>query len=130
MSESKNDRLRRLFEENDLIAEDTMKLKMGGKQIPIILRTGIDKIQAKQKIKVSYDILYHSDDLKRCVIKATGIKGNQSIETFGEVNEKNCKSDYPILICEKRAMARAVLKLAGFYELGVYSEGEMDGLDR
>lgn len=124
MSESKNDRLRRLFEENDLIAEDTMKLKMGGKQIPIILRTGIDKIQAKQGINVRMELAYVSDDLKRCVIKAVGNIDNKQVETFGEANERNCKINYAINLAEKRALSRIILKLAGFYELGVYGEDE------
>lgn len=125
MSEGKIERLKRLFEDNDLLPEDVMKLELGGKKIPIILRTGIDKIQARNGIDVTYELLYHSPELKTAIMKATGTKGERKIETFAEVSPSNCKSPYPIMICEKRAMSRAVLKLAGFYELGAFGEGEI-----
>lgn len=125
-TETNIERLGRLFHENNLIEEDAMKMKLGGKNIPIILRSGIEKIQAKQDIKVTMDIVYLSEDLKRCVIKAVGQMGDKYIETFGESNERNCKMDYAVNMAEKRSLSRIVLKLAGFYELGVYGEDEIE----
>ena len=39
---------------------------------------------------------------------------------------KNNRNAYPIAMAEKRALSRVVLKMAGFYELGVYGEDEMN----
>ena len=89
----------------------------------IIKRNGIDKVQAKAKIKITYDVI-HLDD-KFAVIKASGQYGDAYIETFGEADRRsNCKNAYHVAMAEKRAMGRVVLKLAGFYEAGAYTEDE------
>ncbi len=41
-------------------------------------------------------------------------------------NEGNCQSWYVAEMAEKRAMSRAVLKLTGFYALGVKGQDESD----
>jgi hypothetical protein len=46
------------------------------------------------------------------------------VETYGEVNKSNNRNNYPIAMAEKRALSRAVLKLAGFGN--VYGEDEID----
>ena len=56
MKETKLELLRRLFKENNLAEEDVFKMRMGGKEIPIITRTGIDKIVAKNNIHLDYVI--------------------------------------------------------------------------
>ena len=62
--------------------------------------------------------------------------GSAEIETFGSalkgVNFKdgNCSSWYVAEMAEKRAMSRAVLKLTGFYELGVFGEDESDSFKK
>jgi hypothetical protein len=48
------------------------------------------------------------------------------VETFGEVSKSNNRNQYPIAMAEKRALSRAVLKLAGFYQHNVYSEDELN----
>ena len=90
----------------------------------IITRAGIDTIQAKANIEISYDLL--SSDLSNIIIKANATMGENKIETFGEASEKNTRNGYPVAIAEKRAMSRAVLKLSGFYALGIMSEEEAD----
>ena len=56
----------------------------------------------------------------------------QMIETFGSAlkgdnyKDGNCNSWYVAEMAEKRALSRAVLKLTGFYELGVFGEDESD----
>ena len=42
----------------------------------------------------------------------------------------NTNSWYVMEMAEKRAMSRAVLKLTGFYELGVFSEDESEDFKR
>ena len=54
------------------------------------------------------------------------------IETFGSAlkgegyKDGNCNTWYVLEMAEKRAMSRAVLKLTGFYELGVFGEDESE----
>jgi len=124
--ETKTDILNRLFKENNLTDEDVFKHKFYN----IITRSGVDKIQAKNDIQIRYDLIYNSNDLKYIIIKATGTMGDQIIETFGECSPSNNQNSYGVAIAEKRAMSRAVLKLAGFYQHQVFSEDESDAFKR
>ena len=96
----------------------------------IITRSGVDKIQAKNDIQITYDLIYNSNDLKFIIIKATATMGDQVIETFGECSPQNNQNSYGVAIAEKRAMSRAVLKLAGFYQHQVFGEDESDAFKR
>jgi|TARA_R100000458_G_C8169411_1_gene170467 hypothetical protein len=124
--ETKTDILNRLFKENNLTEEDVFKHKFYN----IITRSGVDKIQAKNDIQIRYELIYNSNDLKYVIIKATGTMGDQVIETFGECSPSNNQNSYGVAIAEKRAMSRAVLKLAGFYQHQVFSEDESDAFKR
>ena len=56
MAQTKRDFLNELVKVNDLnVDEDIFKLPLGGKQIAIITRTGIEKIQYNNNIKVTYE---------------------------------------------------------------------------
>ena len=113
----------------------------------IITRSGMDKIQAKEKIFISYEAVKVEPEF--CVVKAKAKKDNANIETFGSAkygakewdatakggkggwNEKgNTTTWYVMEMAEKRAMSRAVLKLTGFYELGVFGEDESEDFKR
>jgi hypothetical protein len=120
--ETRKETLRRLFTSNNLVKEDVFKHA----HYTIITRAGIDKIQAASKIIINYELVNLSDDHSHCLIKATGIMGDKSIETYGEASPKNNRNAYPVAMAEKRAMSRIVLKLAGFYELGFFGEDESD----
>jgi hypothetical protein len=48
------------------------------------------------------------------------------VQTYGEVSKSNNRNQYPIAMAEKRALSRAILKLAGFYQLEVYGEDELE----
>ena len=124
--ETKTDILNRLFKENNLTEEDVFKHKFYN----IITRSGVDKIQAKNDIQIRYELIYNSNDLKYIIIKATGTMGDQVIETFGECSPSNNQNSYGVAIAEKRAMSRAVLKLAGFYQHQVFGEDESDAFKR
>ena len=124
--ETRKDLLRRLFLDNNLTKEDVFKHKF----YTIITRSGIDKIQAVQGIEIQYEIINLSDDHKHCLIKALGKKGDKIIQTFGECSPQNNSNAYPVSMAEKRAMSRIVLKLAGFYELGIFGEDESDDFKR
>ena len=133
MSQSKRDFLNELVKENSLnVDEDIFKLARGGKKIAIITRTGIEKIQYNNDIEVKFDPLVTEKDF--AVIKAIatkeGIEGAIIyIETFGSAwhgQGGNCQNNYVAEMAEKRALARAVLKLCGAYKHGVYGEDEAD----
>tara|TARA_Y100000593_G_C4156202_1_gene259629 strand:+ start:272 stop:661 length:390 start_codon:yes stop_codon:yes gene_type:complete len=126
MQETKQEILNRLFIENNLTDEDYFKHKF----YTIITRSGIDKIQASNNIDINYDLIYNSSDLKFVIIKATAKMGDKVIETFGECSPQNNQNSYGVAMAEKRAMSRACLKLAGFYENNVFGEDEADAFKR
>ena len=100
----------------------------------IITRSGIDKIQAIESIAIDYEVIKCEKDF--CVVKANATMMAQgstrpTIQTFGSAlkggfKDGNCNTWYVMEMAEKRAMSRAVLKLTGFYELGVFGEDESE----
>jgi len=92
----------------------------------IITRQGIEKIQAQEQIKIKFDVIKCEPNF--AVVKAV----NENIETFGSAykgasfKDGNTNSWYVMEMAEKRALSRAVLKLTGFYELGVFGEDESE----
>jgi hypothetical protein len=128
-----------LYKKYELNADDIFKHK----HYLIITRQGIDKIQAKEKIFISYTSEVVTPEY--CVVKAYAIKGDAKVETYGSakyggkvqdpetkkwVEKGNTNSWYVMEIAEKRAMSRAVLKLTGFYSLGVFSEDESESFKK
>jgi hypothetical protein len=100
----------------------------------IITRSGIDKIQALEGIEIDYEVINCERDF--CVVKAHAKKGEAFIQTFGSAlkgegfKDGNCNTWYVMEMAEKRAMSRAVLKLTGFYELGVFGEDESESFKK
>ena len=109
----------------------------------ILTRMGIDKVQAFEKIDIKYEAVHTAPEF--CVIKAIGTKGDLTIETFGSakfggkewdkslkggkggwIEHGNTTTWYIAEMAEKRAMSRVVLKITGFYELGVFGEDESE----
>ena len=121
-AQTRKERLNQLYKQYNLTTEDIFKNPSQG--WTIITRAGIDKIQASAGIKVEYEMI--SSDLTNVIIKATAVWQDRVIQTFGEASPKNTKNGYPVAIAEKRAMSRAVLKISGFYALGIMSEDESD----
>ena len=131
--------LKELYKKYNLSPEDIFKSPLG---FTTIVRSGIDKIQAHANIVIHYSLEKVSDDNKYVVIKAIGImnskidsegdilKESKRIETYGESSPQNTRNQYPIAMAEKRAMSRCVLKLTGFYELGVYGEDEVNEIEK
>jgi hypothetical protein len=115
---------------------DTYSLQKGDfffhKHFVIINRSGIEKIQAQEQITVKFDEVRLDRDF--VVIKATAYKGDHStlynghepvmVQTYGEAGPENCKNNYYVMTAEKRALARAVLKIVGLYQQGVFSSDE------
>ena len=82
-----------------------------------------------ENITIDYEVINCEKDF--CVVKANALKGETSIQTFGSAlkggfKDGNCNTWYVMEMAEKRAMSRAVLKLTGFYELGVFGEDESE----
>ncbi len=137
------DKLKKLYAKYDLVPEDVFKHN----HYTIITRQGIDKIQAVENIFISYVVVFASPEY--CAVKALAKKEGANIETFGSakyggkewqnsdnggkgkwIEHGNTNSWYVLEIAEKRAMSRAVLKLTGFYELGVFGEDESEDFNR
>ncbi len=102
----------------------------------IITRQGIEKIQAQEQIKIKFDVIKCEPNF--AVVKATVNyeDGIMCIQTFGSAlkgatfKDGNTNSWYVMEMAEKRALSRAVLKLTGFYQLGVFGEDESDDFKR
>lgn len=99
----------------------------------IITRSGIEKIQAIENIKIYYDVVKCEKEF--AAVKATATKEGNTLETFGsalkgDFKNGNTMSWYVLEMAEKRAMSRAVLKMTGFYELGVFGEDEAEDFKR
>jgi len=117
------ERLKELYNLYELNTEDIFKHKKFG--YVMIKRTGVEKIMAKDNIKLTYDVI-ENDMLNGCVVKATAKMGELSIETLGSATKNNCQLAYYPEMAEKRAKVRAILQITEFYSCGVYSEDEAD----
>lgn len=124
------EKLKELYAKYDLTKDDVYKHQ----HYIIITRSGIDKIQAKEKIFIDYDVIKCETNF--CVVKANALKEGAKIQTFGSAikgesfKDGNTQTWYVMEMAEKRAMSRAVLKLTGFYELGVFGEDESEDFKR
>jgi hypothetical protein len=143
MSAEKNV-LRELADRYKLTGKDFFKHPSQG--FIIITRTGVEKIMAHDKITVTYEVVPElTENQENCCIKATAEKIDANgevytVESFGSANHYNCSvktskngrtlPHYPVETAEKRAKARAVLQITGFYSEGVFSEDESDDFKR
>ena len=122
----KTERLKELYLKYGLSKDDVFKHQ----HYIIITRSGVDKIQAAEKIDISYEVVECQTNF--CVVKATASVGETKIQTFGSAlkssthRDGNCNTWYVMEMAEKRAMSRACLKLTGFYSLGVFGEDESE----
>jgi len=137
MAESKRDFLNELVKMNHLnVDEDIFKRNLGNKEMAFITRTGIEKIQYNNDIRVRYEVIAMQPDyvvVKAIASKEFGVDyahdaGDIVVESFGEATPENTKQKPPYYsaMAEKRALARVVLKMCGAYKHGVYGEDEAD----
>ena len=115
------ERLKELAQNYELTGDDFYKDARG---FVIITRAGIEKIQQRDSIGVTYITEKLEHDF--VVIRAIAMVDGAKVESYGEASPKNCKNVYYVAMAEKRAKARAVLQLTQFYQLGVYSEDEIE----
>lgn len=122
----KKEKLKALYKKYSLTIDDVFKHS----DYIIITRSGIEKIQAIENIQITYNVI--QCDPTFCVVKANASAGENKVETFGSARkgatqqEGNCKTWYVMEMAEKRSLSRAVLKLTGFYQLGVFGEDESE----
>ena len=96
----------------------------------IIKREGIEKIEAKSKVKVEYKIIACTETY--CAFECTAtLEGKPPITMFASAMNspkigKSCNNFYLLEMAQKRALSRAVLKACGFYTLGHYGEDEAE----
>jgi len=115
-----------LYKKYNLTKDDVFKHQ----HYLIITRSGIDKIQGIEGIKINYDVIKCETNF--AVVKAY----TDTLETFGSAlkgdtfKDGNTNSWYVMEMAEKRAMSRIVLKTCGFYELGVFGEDESEDFKR
>ena len=126
----KTDKLKELYLKYGLTPDDVYNHQ----HYTIITRQGIDKIQASEQIYVDYEVIECKPNF--AVFKAKAQKEGKMIQTFGSAlkgdtfKDGNTNSWYVAEMAEKRAMSRAVLKLTGFYELGVFGEDESESFKK
>ena len=118
--------LKELYEKYNLTKEDIFKHQ----HYVIITRTGIEKIEAQEKIQIAYKSIKSEPNF--AVVQAFGTLNDKQMETFGSAykgetfKEGNTNTWYVTEMAEKRAFSRIVLKLTGFYALGVFGEDESE----
>ena len=122
-------KLRELYDKYELEPADFFK----SKHFTIITRAGIEKIQAKENLRITYKVERCEPEF--CAMKAITEKDGIYIETFGsakygDFKNGNTSSWYLLEMAEKRSLSRCVLKYSGFYKYGIFSEDESEDFKR
>ena len=102
----------KFYKAHNLAPDDVYKDKRG---FIIITRSGIEKIQNQNNIKVAFEVICCA--LDNVVIKAVSMKYDKIaeefiplVETFGSASKNNCRQHFLVEIAEKRALARCIIK--------------------
>ncbi len=124
------EKLKELYKKYDLTENDVFKHQ----HYLIITRAGIEKIQAIEQMNITFEVIRCEPNY--AVFKAIATKDDKTIETFGSAlkgesyKDGSTNSFYVAEMAEKRALSRSVLKLTGFYELGVFGEDESESFKK
>ena len=104
--------LTKFYKLNNLTPTDVYKDKRG---FVIITKSGIEKIQNQNNIKVAFEMIVC--DIDNVVIKAVSMRFDAMadefvpiIETFGSANKENCRNTFKVEVAEKRSLARCIIK--------------------
>ena len=125
--------MNKIYKDNGLDKNDIFT---DPRKFTIITRSGIEKIQAKNDISVSYEVI--KAELDNCIVKATSLirEGDEWIpkmETFGSATKDTCRQAFRMEIAEKRALARVIIKtmnytnVLGEDEISYQKKGKFDG---
>jgi len=96
----------------------------------ILKLSAIEKIQAQEDIDFDFDVLKSEKDFAS--VKGYATKDNKTIRTTGSAlkgatfKDGNTNSHYLLEMAEKRAFARATLKILNLYEIGFKAEDESE----
>ena len=96
--------LSKIYKDYNLSKDDIFQDRRG---FIIITRSGIEKIQFDQNIKIEFDVIKCEKD--NVVIKANSFLLDQDgewlkqIETFGSATDKNCIQHFKVEIAEKKS---------------------------
>ena len=124
------EKLKEMYNHYSLTKDDVYKHQ----HYIIITRSGVEKVMAKESIDITYEVINCEPTF--AVMKATAVKGSKTIETFGSAlkgagfKDGSTNTWYVAEMAEKRALSRAVLKMAGLYEIGVFGENESESFKR
>lgn len=127
----KREDLKALYLDYELSEEDVFKHQ----HYTIITRSGIEKIQAKENLKVKYEVVRAEPNYAAVKAIVENSKGLQ-LETYGsalkgaDFKSGNANTWYVLEMAEKRSFSRAVLKITGFYQLGVFGEDESESFKK
>ncbi len=120
--------IKELYDKYELDKDDVFRHK----HYVIITRAGIQKIEAKENIKIDFIPLGINKDYVYLKVNASIVTEDgssvKSIITTGEATDDNVKQQpkYLCAMAEKRGRSRAVLMLTGLYKQGVFGEDEAD----
>ena len=115
--------IKELAKKYGLIEGDFWNHKQSGQWI--LTHDAVEKIATIEGIMlVNIETLNSEKDLVRFLI--TMAKGDVTITSVGEADDKNCFSGYKGCMAEKRGVDRCVLKLINAYEYGISSEVEAE----
>ena len=115
--------IKELAKKYGLIEGDFWNHKQSGQWI--LTHDAVEKIATIEGILlVNIETLNSEKDLVRFLI--TMAKGDVTITSVGEADDKNCFSGYKGCMAEKRGVDRCVLKLINAYEYGISSEVEAE----
>tara|TARA_R110002012_G_scaffold231709_2_gene404404 strand:- start:214 stop:606 length:393 start_codon:yes stop_codon:yes gene_type:complete len=126
----RREQLAEMYKKYNLTNDDVFKHQ----HYIIITRAGIEKVQAIEKIDVTYDVVTCEPNFAG--IKAFATLGGKTVETYGsaykgkDFKSGNTNSWYVLEMAEKRAMSRAILKCTGMYKLGFMGEEESEDFKR
>jgi len=127
------EKITELYLKFELTKDDVFKHK----HYLIITRSGVEKIQSKSNIEVNFTLEQCTPNFS--VVKAVAFKREAPdvrIETYGSAlkgstySEGSTNSWYVTELAEKRSLSRAILKLVGAYELGIFGEDESEDFKR
>mgnify|MGYP003654985221 FL=1 len=123
-------KIKEMYEKYELSKADVFKHQ----HYVILTRSGVEKVMAKEGIDITYEVINCEPTF--AVMKATAVKGSKTIETFGSAlkgagfKDGSTNTWYVAEMAEKRALSRAVLKMAGLYEIGVFGEDESESFKK
>ena len=126
----KTEKIKEMYHNYGLTPDDVFKHQ----HYVILTRSAIEKIQALESIDVRFEVV--KCDTNFAAVKAIATKNDKTIETYGSAlkgntfKDGNTNSWYTLEMAEKRAFARATLKILGLYEIGIKSEDEAEDFKR